>query len=45
MGFNSYVELSFVSKMVFSVEVVEKLLEELCSVSYDVAVKDLEELK
>ena len=45
LGFNSYAELSLASKMAPSVEVVEKLLIELRSVSYDAAVKDLEELK
>ncbi|MDE5069443.1 MAG: M3 family metallopeptidase [Trichodesmium sp. St16_bin4-tuft] len=45
LGFNSYAELSLASKMAPSVEAVEKLLEELRSVSYDAAVKDLEELK
>ncbi|OZH52129.1 peptidase M3 [Hydrocoleum sp. CS-953] len=45
LGFNSYAELSLASKMAPGVEAVEKLLEELRSVSYDAAVKDLEELK
>ncbi|MGB3510149.1 MAG: M3 family metallopeptidase [Microcoleaceae cyanobacterium] len=45
LSFNSYAELSLASKMAPSVEAVEKLLEELRSVSYDAAVKDLEELK
>ncbi len=44
LGFKSYAELSLASKMAPSVEAVEKLLEELRSVSYDAAVKDLEEL-
>ncbi|NES69875.1 MAG: M3 family metallopeptidase, partial [Okeania sp. SIO2D1] len=45
LGFNSYAELSLASKMAPGVEAVEKLLEELRSVSYDAAVTDLEELK
>ncbi len=45
LGFKSYAELSLASKMAPGVEAVEKLLEELRSVSYDAAVKDLEELK
>ncbi|MGD1806423.1 M3 family metallopeptidase [Dapis sp. BLCC M126] len=45
LGFNSYAELSLASKMAPGVEAVEKLLEELRSVSYDAAVKDLEDLK
>ncbi len=45
LGFNSYAELSLASKMAPSVEAVEKLLQELRGVSYDAAVKDLEELK
>lgn len=45
LGFNSYAELSLASKMAPSVEAVEKLLEELRSVSYDAAIQDLEELK
>ncbi|MCL2932932.1 MAG: M3 family metallopeptidase [Trichodesmium sp. MAG_R03] len=45
LGFNSYAELSLASKMAPSVEAVEKLLAELRNVSYDAAVKDLEELK
>ena len=45
LGFNSYAELSLATKMAPSVAAVEKLLEELRSVSYDAAVKELEELK
>ena len=45
LGFNSYAELSLASKMAPNVEAVEALLEELRQVSYDAAVKDLEELK
>ncbi|MCL1463175.1 M3 family metallopeptidase [Argonema galeatum] len=45
LGFNSYAELSLARKMAPSVEAVEGLLEELRRVSYDAAVKDLEELK
>ncbi|NEP91188.1 MAG: M3 family metallopeptidase [Okeania sp. SIO2C2] len=45
LGFNSYAEVSLASKMAPGVEAVEKLLEELRSVSYDAAVTDLEELK
>ncbi|NEQ37461.1 MAG: M3 family metallopeptidase [Okeania sp. SIO3I5] len=45
LGFNSYAELSLASKMAPGVEAVEKLLEELRSVSYDAALKDLEDLK
>lgn len=45
LGFNSYAELSLASKMAPGVEAVEKLLEELRTVSYDAAVTDLEELK
>jgi oligopeptidase A len=45
LGFNSYAELSLARKMAPDVEAVEKLSEELRQVSYDAAVKDLEELK
>ncbi|MEB3343493.1 M3 family metallopeptidase [Okeania sp.] len=45
LGFKSYAELSLASKMAPSVAAVEKLLEELRSVSYDAAYKDLEDLK
>jgi oligopeptidase A len=45
LGFNSYAELSLARKMAPNVEAVEKLSEELRQVSYDAAVKDLEELK
>jgi oligopeptidase A len=45
LGFKTYAELSLASKMAQSVEAVEELLEELRKVSYDAAVKDLEELK
>ncbi|AFZ12044.1 oligopeptidase A [Crinalium epipsammum PCC 9333] len=45
LGFNSYAELSLASKMAPNVEAVEALLEELRQVSYDAAIKDLEELK
>ncbi|HBE17678.1 MAG TPA: peptidase M3 [Cyanobacteria bacterium UBA11149] len=45
LGFHSYAELSLASKMAPNVEAVEKLQEELRLVSYDAALKDLEELK
>jgi oligopeptidase A len=45
LGFNSYAELSLANKMAPNVEAVEALLEELRRVSFDAAVKDLEELK
>jgi oligopeptidase A len=45
LGFNTYAELSLARKMAPDVGAVEKLLEELRSVSYDAAVKELEELK
>lgn len=45
LGFHSYAELSLASKMAPHVEAVEKLQEELRLVSYDAALKDLEELK
>lgn len=45
LGFNTYAELSFVSKMARDVDAVEKLLEELRWPSYDAALKELEELK
>jgi oligopeptidase A len=45
LGFNTYAELSLARKMASSVEVVEKLMEELRVVSYEVAQKELAELK
>lgn len=45
LGFKTYAELSLARKMAPDVDAVEKLLEELRSVSYDAAVKELEELK
>ncbi|MGH2415223.1 MAG: M3 family metallopeptidase, partial [Microcystaceae cyanobacterium] len=45
LGYNSYAEVSLARKMAPDVETVEKLLEELRSVSYDAAVRDLEDLK
>ncbi|OCR00258.1 peptidase M3 [Oscillatoriales cyanobacterium USR001] len=45
LGFSSYAELSLASKMAPNVEAVEGLLEELRSVSYDAAIKDLADLK
>jgi oligopeptidase A len=45
LGFNNYAELSLARKMADGVEAVENLLEELRIVSYDAAVKELEELK
>lgn len=45
LGFNSYAELSLVSKMAPNVEAVETLLEELRRASYDAAAQELEELK
>jgi oligopeptidase A len=45
LGFDSYAELSLASKMAPSVEAVETLLEELRRVSYEAAVKDLDELQ
>ena len=45
LGFSSYAELSLASKMAPNVEAVEALLEELRSVSYDAAIKDLADLK
>ncbi|HBB36276.1 MAG TPA: peptidase M3 [Cyanobacteria bacterium UBA9273] len=45
LEFESYAQLSLASKMAPNVESVEALLEELRQVSYDAAVKDLEELK
>ncbi len=45
LGFNSFAELSLAKKMAPSVAAVEGLLEELRSVSYDAAVKDLAALK
>jgi len=45
LGFNTYAELSLARKMADSVESVGTLLEELRVVSYDLAQKELEELK
>jgi oligopeptidase A len=45
LGFENYAELSLASKMAPNVQAVEKLLEELRAVSYDAAVKDLQDLK
>ncbi|QSJ19734.1 M3 family metallopeptidase [Nostoc sp. UHCC 0702] len=45
LGFKNFAQLSLASKMAPNVEAVEALLEELRSVSYDAAVKDLEALK
>ncbi len=45
LGYNTYAEVSLARKMAPSVEAVEGLLEELRTVSYDAAVKDLETLK
>ncbi|MGI8504989.1 MAG: M3 family metallopeptidase, partial [Hassallia sp.] len=45
LGFKTFAELSFASKMAPNVEAAEALLEELRRASYDAAVKDLEELK
>jgi oligopeptidase A len=45
LGFNSYAQLSLARKMADSVETVEKLMNELQKVSYQGAVKELEELK
>jgi oligopeptidase A len=44
LGFNSYAELSLASKMAPSVAAVENLMESLRQVSYDAAVRELEEL-
>ncbi|MGK7918334.1 MAG: M3 family metallopeptidase [Prochloraceae cyanobacterium] len=45
LGYGSYSQVSLARKMAPDVVAVEKLLEELRSVSYDAAVKELEELK
>jgi oligopeptidase A len=45
LGFENYAELSLASKMAPNVQAIEKLLEELRAVSYDAAVKDLQDLK
>ncbi len=45
LGYNTYAELSLARKMAPGVDSVEKLLEELRVVSYDAAVRELEELK
>lgn len=45
LGFNTYAELSLARKMAPSVEAVEKLMEELRIVSYEVAQKELADLK
>jgi oligopeptidase A len=45
LGYNSYAKVSLARKMAPNVEAVEKLLEELRRVSYDAAVRELEELK
>jgi oligopeptidase A len=45
LGYNTYAEVSLSRKMSPSVEAVENLLEELRTVSYEAAVKDLETLK
>ncbi|MGK7884973.1 MAG: M3 family metallopeptidase [Crocosphaera sp.] len=45
LGYNTYAEVSLARKMAPNVETVEGLLEELRTVSYDAAVKDLETLK
>ena len=45
LGYGSYSQVSLARKMAPDVVTVEKLLEELRSVSYDAAVKELEELK
>ncbi|AFZ47404.1 oligopeptidase A [Cyanobacterium stanieri PCC 7202] len=45
LGYKNYAEVSLTRKMADSVEAVEKLLEELRVVSYDVAKEELEELK
>ena len=45
LGFDSYARLSLAKKMAPDVETVEKLLEELRSVSYDAAAQEFEELK
>ena len=45
LNFSSYAQLSLARKMAADVGAVEKLLEELREVSYNAAVKELEELK
>ncbi len=45
LGYNTYAEVSLARKMAPNVESVEGLLEELRTVSYDAAVKDLDTLK
>ncbi|MDJ0601604.1 MAG: M3 family metallopeptidase [Crocosphaera sp.] len=45
LGYNTYAEVSLARKMAPTVEAVEELLEELRTVSYEAAVKDLETLK
>jgi oligopeptidase A len=45
LSFKNYAELSLARKMAEDVEAVENLLEELRKVSYDAAIRDLEELK
>jgi oligopeptidase A len=45
LGFNSYAQLSLARKMADSVDTVEKLMNELQKVSYQAAVKELDELK
>ena len=45
LGYNTYAEVSLARKMAPNVEAVEGLLEELRTVSYDAALKDLETLK
>ncbi|MBD2596488.1 M3 family metallopeptidase [Nostoc spongiaeforme FACHB-130] len=45
LGYKNFAELSLASKMAPNVAAVEALLEELRSVSYDAAVKELAELK
>ncbi|MGI0479723.1 M3 family metallopeptidase [Geminocystis sp. CENA526] len=45
LGYGNYAQVSLAKKMADSVESVEKLLEELRIVSYDVAQKELQELK
>ncbi|ACK71317.1 Oligopeptidase A [Gloeothece citriformis PCC 7424] len=45
LGYKTYAEISLSKKMASTVEEVEKLLEELRSVSYEAAKQDLEEIK
>ncbi len=45
LGFNSFAELSLASKMAPNIEAVEALLEEMLSVSFDAAAKEMDELK